>query len=91
MQEKENFAYQVIDTMTGDFYGTKKGHPILKFLPPDSSASKGKDKHKPVMVYSRVFQLKKHRQRIGNNRRETTYSYGETNGTVIAIHLKGAW
>ena len=28
--QEEDFSYQVKDPMTGDFYGTKTGHPILK-------------------------------------------------------------
>ena len=31
--QDEDFQYQVKDPHSGDFYGTKKGHPILRFTP----------------------------------------------------------
>ena len=62
--EQSDFEYQVRDSTTDDFYGTKFGHPILKFTPSDIPASKGRKKCIPAIVISRVFKLKKHRQRL---------------------------
>ena len=86
----EDFGYQVKDSTSGSYYGTKANYPALKFFPPDLAESKGKQKHKPALVMSRVFKLKKHQQRAESGGRITTYSFSEMSGEVIAAHLKGA-
>ena len=60
--EDEDFAYQTKDPKHGDFDGTKEGHPILQFTPTGLPESKGKNKHRPGLIISRAFRLKKHRQ-----------------------------
>ena len=83
---QEDFAYQVKDTKSGALYGTKIGHPILEFTPMGLAESKGKDKYRHGLVITRVFKLTKHNQRIDGSR-NTTYSFGEANDIVFAIHM----
>ena len=63
----------------------------MKFFPSDLDESKGKQKFRPALIVSRVFLLKKHQQRNKDGGRTTTYSFAESSGNVIAVHLKGAW
>ena len=88
---EKDFDYQVRDSITKNFYGTKTGYPILEFTPLSLTESRGRDKHRAGIVMSRVFRLKKHRQKRDEGvGRETTYSFQETEGVVFAAHLKGS-
>ena len=49
------------------------------------------DKHRPGMIISRVFKLKKHRQRFDQRSRPTSYSFPATRGIVFCIHLRGSF
>ena len=89
--KEEDFRYQIKDPQSGNYYGKKRGHPTLQFFPPVLSKSKGRDKVKSALIMARVFNLKKHQQRSEDGRRRTICSHQETNGIVIAAHLKGAW
>ena len=57
--EEEDCAYQVKDPNNGDFYGTKVGNSILQFTPTGLAESRGREKHRPGLILSRVFKLKK--------------------------------
>ena len=89
--DEEDFGYQVRDSITKEYYGTKTGYSILEFTPSGLAESKGRDKHRAGLVMSRVFRLKKHKQKRDDGcGRETTYSFQETVGVVFAAHLKGS-
>lgn len=89
--EQENFAFQVKDTELNVFYGTKAGYAILELSPSGLPESRGKEKHRPGIILSRVFKLKKHRQWAEDGKtRITTYSFPEMKGIVYSIHLKGS-
>ena len=91
MLEEQNFGYQVRDSDTGDYYGTKEGYPIFEFTPFNLAESKGTEKHRAGRILARAFKLKKHRQWGENKRRETTYSFSGTESHVITIQLKGSY
>ena len=56
--EQENFAFQVKDTELNVFYGTKAGYAILELSPSGLPESRGKEKHRPGIILSRVFKSK---------------------------------
>ena len=89
--DQEDFEYQVKDSKYKEFYGTQVGYPILEFTPTELPESKGRNKHRPGIILSRVFKLKKHRQRSEDNKRQTTYSFIGTKGLVFAVHFKGVF
>ena len=91
MHEKGDFEFPVKDSLSGVLYGTKAGHPMFEFIPTNIAESRGKDKHRPGLMVSRVFGIRKHRQRCQGSRRETTFSFSETAGVVFAVHLKGTY
>ena len=93
MLEEQNFGYQAKDSSRGCYYGTKEGYPILEFNPNDLAESRGKEKHRAGLIITRVFGLKKHRQRAEENKRETTNSFlgAETDRVIFAIHMKGSY
>ena len=89
--DEEDFGFQVRDSITKEYYGTKKGYPILEFTPTGLAVSKGKDKYRAGLVMTRVFKLKKHLQKRDEGCGcERTYSFQETVGVVFAAHLKGS-
>ena len=60
--------------------------------PTGLSKSRRRDKHRPGLIISRVFKLKKHRQWTDDDEtRETTYSFPGTVGIVFLAQLKGAF
>ena len=62
VNEQVDFEYQVKDSESNSFYGTKIGHAIIEFNPTQRAESRGKDKHGPGIILSQVFKLKRHRQ-----------------------------
>ena len=91
IHEEQDFEFSLKDSVTGAFFGTKKGHPMMEFNPTGLAESRGSDKHKPGIIISRVFEMKKHRQRV-QGKRIVTYSFSDTSsGIVFAVHLKGIY
>ena len=88
--EQKDFEFQMKESKSGSFFGTKMGYTILEFSPTGLGESRGKGKHRPGMIFSRVFKLKKHFQRLEGGGRETTYSFSDTKGIVFSIHLRGS-
>ena len=84
----EYFCYQIRDSQT-KFYGTKVGHPILKFIPNGVVESKGRDNNRPALIIARAFKLRKHRE-WETSCRETTYSFQETSDIFFVAHLRDA-
>ena len=89
MNEEEDFGFSTKDRELGCFFGTKVGYPIFEFTPVGLPESRGKDKHRPGIIMSRVFKLKKHRQQGEGKSRPTSYSFQETKGVVFLINLRG--
>ena len=88
---EEDFGFLVKDSTSKNYYGTKVGYPILEFSPAGATKSKGKEKHRPGLIISRAFKIRKHRQWLEGNVRETTYSFPGTEGIVFVVHLKGKY
>ena len=86
--KEEDFAYKAKDSISGAYYGTKRGYPILEFTPTGLPESRGRDKHKAGCVVSRVFKLARHKKRTMSGR-QTTFSFSETLGLAYVVHLRG--
>ena len=93
MHEEGDFQFPVKDSVSGVRYGTKKGHPVFEFIPTGLTESRGSDRHRPGIIISRVFEFKKHRQRVKGapSRMETTYSFSDITGIIFAVQLKGVY
>ena len=69
-----DFAYRIHEPKSEKLsvsWGTKVGWPILEISPDALPESKGRDKHRPVIIMSRVFAMEKHRTRGKAEHRQT--------------------